>query len=66
MSERERRGQDGTPGPAVGLRLSRRQFIRRAGLLGAGLAALPALVACGGGDAPAPASGGGGATTATT
>src|SRR5690242_15997243 len=57
-------GQRGDTMPAAG-RLSRRQFLRRAGGLGAGLAALPLLAACGGTPTPTappaptpPASGG--------
>ncbi|HEX5501325.1 MAG TPA: extracellular solute-binding protein [Thermomicrobiales bacterium] len=57
-------GQRGDTTPAA--RLNRRQFLHRAGLFSAGLAALPLLAACGGGAAtptvpaapPAPASGG--------
>lgn len=50
------------------VRLSRRQFLRRAGLLSAGLAALPVLAACGGGNptATSASTGGGAATTAPT
>src|SRR6266536_2423331 len=36
-------------------RVSRRRFIRRAGIISAGLMALPLLAACGGGAAPPPA-----------
>lgn len=50
--------------PAHGL--SRRQFMRRIGVLGAGLAALPVLAACSGDAAPATTTGSGAVPAATT
>ena len=57
MKERVVNGHEPPPAKCVtpeSSRLSRRRFIRRAGLLSAGLAALPLLSACGGAPAPNP------------